>query len=47
MKEIGEAYAILSDQEKKATYDRGDEFDQQQGTAFNICFIAFTSSSIR
>jgi DnaJ-class molecular chaperone len=35
MKEIGEAYAILSDAEKKATYDRGDEFDhQQQGNPF-------------
>lgn len=35
MKDVGEAYAILSDAEKKAVYDRGDEFDQQaQGNPF-------------
>lgn len=31
MKDIGEAYAVLSDPDKKATYDRGDEFDNQGG----------------
>jgi DnaJ family protein C protein 7 len=34
MKDVGEAYAILSDAEKKATYDRGDEFDQQHANPF-------------
>jgi len=29
MKDVGEAYAVLSDADKKATYDRGDEFDNQ------------------
>jgi len=32
MKEIGEAYAILSDENKRVKYDQGDEFDEQQNS---------------